>query len=123
MEGRERSSTARRGPLRLRAALLVIVACLAATALARAAVSGPADRWAVASPDGVLRATVAVHDGAFSLTVDRRGKRVVQTPLGRPDARGLEVTRGDVHQQFDTPAGKRRHHVLDARRMTLEFAH
>jgi hypothetical protein len=113
----------RASPRRRRAVIAVVLACLAVAALARAAVSGPADEWIVSSPGGALKATVSVRDGAFALTVDRHGRRVLQTPLGRPDPRGLKVSRGDVDERFDTPAGKRRRHRLDARRLTLTFAH
>jgi alpha-glucosidase len=48
---------------------------------------------------------------------------VLQARLGRPDARGTRISRDDVDERFDTPAGKRRHHALVARRLRLAFAH
>lgn len=111
-----------RSPRGRRAILLVATACLAVTALAHAAGSGDADRWIVSSPDGALAATVTAQHGAYELTVARRGRRVLQTPLGRLEARGLRVASGDVDERFDTPAGKRRRHALVARRLTLTSA-
>ena len=56
----------------------------------------------------------------YTLTVDRSGKRVLQTPLG--SARGAAAaTTSELHERFSTPAGKRRRHVLDAHRLTLGF--
>ncbi|MEA2291194.1 MAG: hypothetical protein QOF17_214, partial [Solirubrobacteraceae bacterium] len=108
-----------------RSTLLVAVGVLAvllvaAAALARTA-SGPADRWTVASPDGSVTATVAARANHFVLTVRRRGRRVLDTPLGTADARRLAIATGTVRDAFTTPAGKRLRHELDAHRLTLSF--
>jgi hypothetical protein len=102
--------------------LAALAGLLAATALAHAATSGgSADEWTVSSPDGTLTARVTAHRGAYALTVEREGWRVLATPLG--SARGAAgAATSDLHEAFSTPAGKRRHHLLDGHRLTLSFA-
>jgi alpha-glucosidase len=108
---------------RTRSTLLVAIGALAVLLVAAAALArtGPADRWTVASPDDSIAATVTVHANRFVLTVRRRGRRVLETPLGSADARRVETAIATVHDAYETPAGKRRRHELDARRLTLTF--
>ncbi len=113
--------TATLGPLRRKAAPAAVALLLAAAALARAATSGgAAEVWAVSSPDGTIEAQVSARRGSYTLTVDRSGKRVLQSPLGSARGAAASAT-SELHETFSTPAGKRRAHVLDAHRLTLSF--
>jgi alpha-glucosidase len=133
MEARRRSHDVTAEPgrhhegRRRRVTLPVVVALgfllVAVSALARSATSGHAHQWTVASPGGALSATISAHAGSYALAVDRHGRTVLRTPLGRADARGLRLTWRSVHDAFTTPAGKRRHHELVATRLTMAFAH
>ncbi len=99
----------------LRATLIV------AAALAAAPATAHAGGWTVAAPGGRLEATVAEHRGALTLTARRAGRVVVRARLGRATGRVAAVRRDRRHETFRTPAGKRRVHRLDARRLRLTF--
>jgi alpha-glucosidase len=102
------------------------VCALALTpAVARAPTSAdPGNGWTVVSPGGALRANVAAHSGTFELTVSRAGRPVLAATLGgHPGVPAGPPAQDDVHQTYATPTGKRRSHVLDARRLTVAFAH
>jgi hypothetical protein len=101
-------------------AWLLAAACLAVLP-ALAWRSGTPDRWTVSSPGGGLTATLQPHGGTFELTVERGGRQVLATPLGRAVTQDLQVAQDSVHDAFTTPAGKRRDHVLDARRLRLSW--
>src|SRR5215212_8118334 len=103
------------------AACAAAFVAVAVAAFARTA--GPRDEWTVESPRGALTATVSVRAGAYTLTVQRRGAgRVLRTALGRAGDRGRRVRTSELDEAYDTPAGKRRHHVLSARRLRMSFA-
>src|SRR5215207_7497763 len=84
--GRREHAPARRAWLLLGAGGVAVL-LVAATALAWSESSAPAHTWMIASPDGAVTATVDAHASAYTLTVQRRGRRVLETPLGRADAR------------------------------------
>src|ERR671932_585285 len=72
------------------------------------------------SSRGALTATVAARGGSYVLTVRRRGRRVLESPLARVDPRGRPQAGEDtLDDAYATPAGKRRRHVIAARRLTL----
>src|SRR5919201_4402030 len=110
-----------RAPHRRLAATLLAAALLTAAALGWRAGAVPAPAWTVASPGGALTARVSEHGGAYELNVVRGGRSVLSTPLGR----GTEprVTEGTLRDAYTTPAGKRRSHVLFARRLRIALAH
>jgi alpha-glucosidase len=103
------------------AAGAVAVLLLVAAALAWSAASAPAHAWTIASPHGDLTARVDAHAGAYTLTVQRRGRRVLETPLGRADTR-IGVADDRIDDSYTTVAGKRQDHELAARRLTMTFA-
>ncbi|HET8952599.1 MAG TPA: glycoside hydrolase family 97 catalytic domain-containing protein [Solirubrobacteraceae bacterium] len=66
--------------------------------------------------------SVTARHGAVELEVARDGRRVLAASLDGA-ANGVRAAKQDVlHDRFATPAGKRRVHQLDARRLTLELA-
>src|SRR5689334_13037749 len=114
-------------PTAPQAALLIfacaIVLALAATAQAPTS-ADPGHGWTVTSPGGTVTATVDAHSGSYELTVARGGRPMLAATLGgRPGPAAKPPVQDTLHDAFTTPTGKRRSHVLDARRLTLTFAH
>jgi alpha-glucosidase len=118
----EPSRPSRRATLPAAAAVLALL-LVAVSALARSATFRHASVWSVTSPGGAITAKITAHAGRFALAVERDGRRVLETPLGRADARSLRLTDRIVRESFSTPAGKRRRHRLVARQLTMTFAH
>jgi alpha-glucosidase len=114
-----------RGRHRYRRAAWPLAACALTILIAAvAAFARPGDpHWTVASPDDAITATVTAHAGVYTLSVTRRGVGVLQTPLGTGDAGGLRTRTDTIDEAYATPAGKRRRHVLSARRLTMSFPH
>jgi hypothetical protein len=90
-----------------------------AAGVAGRAAAAPGSGWDVVSPGGQISAHVDVRSGAYELSVVRHGRRVLATTLGRAPAGGAHATEDELHEAFSTPAGKRRRHELNARRLRL----
>ncbi len=104
---------------RMLRATLILAAALAA--LPAAAHAATPQRWTLAAPGGALEATVAARGGKLTLTARRAGRLVVRARLGRATGRVEAVRRDRRSETFRTPAGKRRVHRIDARRLRLAF--
>src|SRR6478672_11800281 len=117
---RRRGARARR-----RRVLLVVAACCAVLlvpVLTRAPSADPGRGWTVASPGGVLSATVAARSGSYELTVTRAGRPVLAATLGHPGSPASPPAQDIVRNAYTTPTGKRRSHQLVARRLQIAFA-
>jgi hypothetical protein len=103
-------------------ALSVAAALALGGALAWRARADPAAGWTVTSPGGSLSAHVAARDGAYDLEIVRDGHRVLGASLGRAGTAPPRVRRTAIDERYTTPSGKRRRHVLVARRLRLDLA-
>ena len=90
-------------------------------ALPAAAHAATPQRWTLDAPGGALEATVAARGGKLTLTARRAGRFVVRARLGPATGRVEAVRRDRRSETFRTPAGKRRVHRIDARRLRLAF--
>jgi hypothetical protein len=112
-----RVGTSSRRP-RARIGLLLLVAAVAiAGGAAWRAPADTASGWTARSPGGALTAQVTEHRGTYVLAVRREGRTVLTTPLGR--AGRARVRQDTLRETYSTPAGKRRQHVLAARRLRI----
>ncbi|MGI8623239.1 MAG: glycoside hydrolase family 97 catalytic domain-containing protein [Solirubrobacteraceae bacterium] len=73
----------------------------------------------VRSPGGAVVARLSRARGRLRLTVSRAGHVAVTADLGPVPAGRMRARRGSFHRRFSTPAGKRRVHRLDARRLVV----
>ena len=72
--------------------------------------------WVVKAPTGTLSAALERRSGRLRLTIVPSG---VQVDLGRPQNGPLIARRGRFRARFTTPAGKRRHHLVRGRTLTV----
>ena len=94
---------------------------IAAALLAALTLAAPAQAArTVASPDRSITASIKVAGGSATLTAAREGRTVATAELG-PSGRITGVRRSRLTSRYSTPAGKRRNHVLRARRMTARL--
>ena len=100
----------------LRPALILAVALVVAAPPAAGAA-----QWTARSPGGEVVATVAKRGGKLTLAARRDGRTVLRAALGRSTGDLRSARRDRRTDAFTTPAGKRREHRLDARRLRLAF--
>jgi hypothetical protein len=104
-----------------RLGVLALVVVFAVAGVAWRAAADPAPGWTVESPGGALSARISARGGTYELAVRRGGRTVLRTPLGRTGhARARQDT---LRETYATPAGKRRRHVLAARRLRIALDH
>jgi alpha-glucosidase len=94
---------------------------LAVALLAALTLAAPAHAArSIASPDHAIVASIKVAGGTATLAAIRNGRTVATAELG-PTGRITGVRRSRLTSRYSTPAGKRRSHVLRARRMTVRL--
>jgi alpha-glucosidase len=94
---------------------------IAVALLAVLVVAAPAQAArSISSPDHSIVASIRVAGGTATLAAVRNGRTVATADLG-PTGRITGVRRSRLTSRYSTPAGKRRTHVLRARRMTVRM--
>jgi alpha-glucosidase len=104
-----------------RLGVVVLATVVAIAGAAWRAAGDTTSGWTVTSPGGALSARVTTQGGNYALAVRRDGRTVLTTPLGRTGR--ARVEQDTLRETFTTPAGKRRHHVLAARRLRIALDH
>jgi alpha-glucosidase len=93
----------------------------AAALLAALTVAAPAQAArSISSPDHSIVASIKVAGGSATLAAIRNGRTLTTAELG-PTGRITGVRRSRLTSRYSTPAGKRRNHILRARRMTVRL--
>src|SRR4051812_41055112 len=108
-------------PQRFVIALTAAAALALAGAVAWRAGADAAGGWTVTSPRGSLSAHLAARGGAYDIEVRRDGHRVLEASLGGVGTEPPRVSRTAMDERYATPSGKRRRHVLVARRLRLDL--